>query len=411
MAQKVEVAVIGGGVVGCSVLYCLARLGCADTVLLEKNELTSGSTWHAAGNTTFFGHYSSITRLYVDSVRTYQAAEEETGQSISFHDAGSIRIANNQAELESYKKLEADYEKLGIPYEVIGPDRISSVHPLMQTDGILGAAHTPTDGHLDPSGATLAMAQAARKRGTTIKRHCAVERMEQTSDGWLLHTADDVIHAQKVVLAASFWSRELAQPLGLDLPVYAVKHQALLTEDIPALAALDFEVPTIRDSYGQYNMRQEGGGLFGAVYEPDPVFWATDGIPPDFNQELFAPEMDRLEIDFVQVIERIPAFGEAGIKQFINGPICYTPDALPLLGPVESHHGLWLASGFCVGIGTGAGSADFLANWMMHGQPPYDLPIVYPNRFAPDLTTAESLASITQIYRRGYALAESGLSV
>jgi dimethylglycine dehydrogenase len=158
-------------------------------------------------------------------------------------------------------------------------------------------------------------------------------------------------------------------------------------------------------------MRQEGNGLLGAVYEPDPTFWAVDGIPPDFNQELFNPELDRLETDLVRMIERVPAFGEAGIKQIIHGPICYTPDALPLLGPVESHPGLWLANGFCVGIGTGGGSADFLANWMVNGKPPYDLPIVYPSRFSNDLTQSECLASIAQIYERGYAISDATLPV
>jgi len=407
MAQQVQTVIVGGGIVGCSLLYCLAKLGLSDILLLEKNELTSGSTWHAAGNTTFFGHYSSITKLYVNSVKTYLEAQEETGQSISFHDAGSIRIANDAAELESYRRLEADYEKLGIDYEVVSPQKIQELHPLLQTKGIVGAAHTPTDGHLDAAGATQAVAKAARQRGAEIRRQDPVIKLEQLVDGWLVHTNGGTIHAQQVVLANSFWTKELAAPLGLNIPVFAVKHHAVITDKLTELAALDFEVPTIRDSYGQYNMRQEGMGLLGAVYEPDPQFWALDGVPPNFNQELFAPEMDRLEVDFERVIERVPAFGEAGIKRIVNGPICYTPDALPLLGPVESHPGLWLATGFCVGIGTGGGSADFLANWMVNGQAPYDLPIVYPSRFSNSLALQDCLDRITEIYRRGYRSSEA----
>ena len=268
MVHKVEIAVIGGGIVGCAVLCALAQLGRNDTILLEKNELTSGSTWHAAGNTTFFGHYPSITRLYVDSVKTYLSAEQETGQPIGFHDAGSIRIANSEAELAAYRRLEPLYEELGVPYEVIGPERIKKVHPLLETAGILGAAHTPSDGHLDPSGATQALAKAARDRGAEIRRHCPVERLEQGPAGWLLHMASEVIEAKSVVLAASFWSREIVQPLGLNLPVFALKHQAIVTDSIPVLETLDFEVPTIRDAHGQYNMRQEGNGLLVGVYEP-----------------------------------------------------------------------------------------------------------------------------------------------
>ena len=404
MTQKVEVAVIGGGIVGCSVLYCLARLGVTDTVLLEKNELTSGSTWHAAGNTTFFGHYPIITPLYVHSVKTYLEAEAESGQSASFHDAGSIRIANTSAELESYKRLEGAYEKLDIPYEVIGREKIEDLHPLLNTEGVLGAAHTPTDGHLDASGACHAVAKCARNRGADIKRNCDVEKLERTSAGWILHTSDGMIKADRVVIANSFWSRELGESIELNIPVFAVKHHALITEDIDALISLDFEVPTIRDSYGQYNMRQEGRGLLSGIYEADALFWALNGVPPDFNQGLFQPELERLEDNLEKVIERVPAFGAAGIKQVIYGAICYTPDALPLLGPVEHHPGLWLATGFSIGIGTGGGSAEYLAQWMVNGRPPYALPVVYPSRFSDDLTFEQCLQMIRKIYETGYGI-------
>lgn len=408
MTQKVKIAVVGGGIVGCSVLYCLARLGETDTVLLEKNELTSGSTWHAAGNTTFFGHYPSITQLYANSVKTYLEAEAESGQSVSFHDAGSIRIANTPAELESYKKLETVYEKLDIPYGVVGREEIERLHPLLNTEGVLGAAHTPTDGHLDASGACHAVAKCARMRGAEIKRHCDVEKLEKTGEGWLLHTSHGIIEAEQVVIANSFWSRELGASIGLNIPVFAVKHHALVTDEIAELSELDFEVPTIRDSHGQYNMRQEGQGFLSGIYEADALFWALDGVPADFNQGLFEPELDRMENNLEKVIERVPAFGEAGIKQVIHGAICYTPDALPLLGPVEQHTGLWLATGFSIGIGTGGGSADYLAQWMVTGQPPYDLPVVYPSRFGDDLTVDQSLQMIRKVYEMGYDIGVGG---
>ena len=411
MTQRVQVAVIGGGIVGCSVLYCLARMGITDTLLLEKNELTSGSTWHAAGNTTFFGHYSIITQLYINSVKTYLAAESESGQSVSFHDAGSIRIANTQAELESYKKLERQYDSLGIPYEVIGREKIEAVHPLMNTDGILGAAYTPTDGHLDASGATHAVAKCARQRGAEIIRNCSLERLDSTSSGWRLHTSNGVIEAERVVIANSFWAREFGASIGLNIPVYAVKHHALVTDDIAELAALEFEVPTIRDSHGQYNMRQEGKGFLSGIYESDALFWALDGVPADFNQGLFEPELERLEGNLEKVIDRVPAFGSAGIKQVIHGAICYTPDALPLLGPIERCPGLWLATGFCVGIGTGGGAAEFLAQWMVNGKPPYELPMVYASRFPDELTQQQGLDAIRNIYRQGYSVVEHGGSV
>ena len=408
MTRQVSIAVIGGGIVGCSVLYCLARHGITDTVLLEKHELTSGSTWHAAGNTTFFGHYPSITRLYVNSVRTYLEAEAECGQSVGFHDAGSIRIANTPAELESYKKLEPVYAELEIPYRVIDRDEIERLHPLLNTDGMLGAAHTPTDGHLDASGACHAVARCARLRGAEIRRNCDVEKLEARGTGWLLHTSDGPIAAERVVIANSFWSRELGAGIGLDIPVFAVKHHALVTERIDQLAELGFEVPTIRDSHGQYNMRQEGLGFLSGIYEADALFWALDGVPPDFNQGLFEPELERMEANLEKVIERVPAFASVGIKQVIHGAICYTPDALPLLGPVEQYPGLWLATGFSIGIGTGAGSADYLAQWMVNGRPPYDLPVVYPSRFGRGLPLDECLQRIRNVYRTGYATGQGG---
>lgn len=408
MTQQVEVAVVGGGIVGCSVLYCLARLGITDTILLEKNELTSGSTWHAAGNTTFFGHYPSITRLYVNSVSTYLEAEAESGQSVSFHDAGSIRIANTPAELESYKQLEAVYAELDIPYAVIDREAIERLHPLLNTEGMFGAAHTPTDGHLDASGACHAVAKSARLRGAEIKRNCDVETLEATAEGWRLHTTEGAIEAERVVIANSFWSRELGAGIGLNIPVFAVKHHALVTEGIAELADLDFEVPTIRDSYGQYNMRQEGQGFLSGIYEADALFWALDGVPPDFNQGLFEPELERMEDNLEKVIERVPAFGAAGIKQAIHGAICYTPDALPLLGPVDQYPGLWLATGFSIGIGTGGGSADYLARWMVDGRPPYDLPVVYPSRFSPDITLEDCLQGIRMVYETGYGIGLGG---
>ncbi len=405
MAEHVKVVIIGGGIVGCSVLYGLAKRGWTDTLLLERLELTSGSTWHAAGNITHFGHYTEITRLYVDSLRIYMEAEAESGQSAGFHDAGSLRLATSQAELEAYRSIEGIYNDLGVPYRVINPDEVATLHPLLNIDGLFGAAHTPADGHVDSSGATHAMAKSARARGAGIRRHCPVRKVRRHNDNqWAVDTDDGVIHAEHVIMAASFWTRELAAQINLDLPLYALEHHEVITDDIPELEALDFEVPTVRDPYAPANTRQEHNSLLCGVYEADPVFWATDGIPPEFGQELLVPNMGRLEEHLLKVIERIPAFGSAGIKTVNNGPICYTPDGCPLVGPVTGHDGLWLAAGFPVGIGTGGGSGDFLADWMVNGNPPYDLPIVYPFRFNGTLTKDECLRAIKNIYARGYVM-------
>ena len=404
MSDHVRVVVVGGGIVGASVLYWLARLGWTDTLLLERRELTSGSTWHAAGNTTFFGHYPAITKLFVNSVATYLAAEEESGQAVGFHPAGSLRLATTEAELDAYRRLAPLYETMDVPYRVVTSDEIAELHPLLVTDGLFGAAHTPTDGHVDPSGATQALAKAATARGATIKRWCPVTDLTPSNTGWRITTADGDIGAEHVVLANSFWAREMVQGLGLSLPLYPLQHHEVVTEAVPELETLGFEMPTVRDPYAPANTRQERGGFLCGVYESEPEFWAVDGIPPDFTEELLPPDLARLEPHLVRVMERLPAFGSVGIKAVNNGPICYTPDGLPLLGPVAGHDGLWLATGFSIGIGTGGGSGEYLANWMVAGEPDDDLPAVYPSRFANTLSRDACLDAIRRTYAGGYSL-------
>ena len=404
MTAQVRVAVIGGGIVGCSVLYALAERGWSDVLLLERRGLTSGSTWHAAGNVTFFGHYPNIARLYVDSLDTYLRAERETGQSVSFHPAGSLRLATTPEELGAYRRLVPMFEDLGVAYRVVEPGEIGALHPLLATTGLFGAAHTPGDGHVDASGACYALAAAARARGARIRLRCPAEGLRRKAGAWEITTPEGAVRAEHLVLACSFWARELARQLDLNLPLYALEHHEVITGSVPELEALDFEVPTVRDPGAPSNIRQEGRGLLCGVYEAHPRFWAVDGVPPDFGEELLPPDPGRLETHLLRVVERLPAFGRAGIKAINNGPICYTPDGCPLLGPVAGHAGLWLAAGFAVGIGTGGGSGEFLAHWMVEGEPPADLPIVHPSRFSHDLTRERCLASIRDTYARGYVL-------
>lgn len=405
MTQHVRVAVIGGGIVGCAVLYGLAKRGWTDAVLLERRQLTSGSTWHAAGNTTYFGPYAAMTQLFISSIETYLEAEAETDQSVGFHQTGSLRLATNEAELAAYRALEPLYRELGVPYYVISPEQVAEAHPLISTHGLWGAAHTPTDGHVDASGATQAMAKAARQMGADIKTNTPVTSIEKTASGWRLDTGSDVILADHIVLAASFWTRELAALIGLNFPLFALQHHEIITGPASELASIKGELPTVRDPAAPANIRQERDGFLCGVYEQGPKFWGVEGIPKDFKEELLPPELDRLMPELERVIERIPAFGAAGVKAVNNGPICYTPDGVPMLGPVNGHDGLWLASGFTIGIGTGGGSGQFLAHWMVEGKPMYDLPAVYPARFNADMDSTTALDQIRTTYERGYSLA------
>lgn len=407
MKTQAQVVVVGGGIVGASVLYWLAKLGWTDTLLIERRELTSGSTWHAAGNTTYFGPYAEMTRLFAGSIRTYLQAEQESGQSVNFHQTGSLRVATTSRERELFHSYEQKYRDLDIPYSVVENERIEELHPCINTEGLFGAAHTPTDGHVDPSSTTHALAKAARQLGAEVQRQCPVQSIVRKKDSWLVHTADGTVTTQHVVMAASFWTRELLLPLGLNVPLYATEHHELITESVPALTSLGQEVPAYRDSDVSCSVRQEAQGFLAGIYETEPVFWALDGIPKNFREELLPPNTDRLMGHLEKLMHRLPAFAEAGIKTINNGPMCWTPDGLPLLGPLGDEDGLWLASGFNVGIGTGGGSAEFLAHWMVNGKPHFDLPIVHADRFGNDMTQEAAIESIKACYRKGYRLPES----
>ena len=399
-----QVAVIGGGIVGASVLYWLAKLGWTDSILLERRELTSGSTWHAAGNTTYFGPYPKMTRLFAGSIRTYLQAQEESGQSVGFHQTGSLRLAATEREHKLFHEYASSYADLGIEFHVRSPKEVNQYHPYIDVSGIYGAAHTPTDGHVDPTGATNALALAAKNMGASIERFCPVVEMHKAGDHWLLETAKGTCKVNHVVVATSFWAREMLVPLGINLPLYPTQHHELITDSIPQLAQRDVPLPAMRDSYVSCNVRQERDGLLIGIYEKAPEFWALDGIPPDFKEELLQPNIEPLMPHLELLMERMPMVAEAGIKIVNNGPMCFTPDGLPLLGPVDAHPGLWLAAGFNVGIGTGGGSAEFLARWMTQGRPPAGLEVVHANRFGNEMNMEEALTAIRRVYARGYHL-------
>lgn len=407
MQSDVQVAVIGGGIVGVSVLYWLAKMGWTDTVLLERRELTSGSTWHAAGNTTYFGPYPKMTQLFEGSIRTYLQAEKESGQSVGFHETGSLRLAATERELELFYSYAPRFAQMGIPFHIRSKEEVAELHPFINLNNIFGAAHTPTDGHVDPTGATNALATATKKLGATIKRQCPVVDIQKVGSFWKLETALGVVLAQHVVIATSFWAREMLAPLGINLPIFPTQHHEIITDSIPQIAEREIELPSMRDSYVSCNVRQERGGLLVGIYEKMPEFWALDGIPVDFKEELLPPNLDPLMPHLELLMERMPIVAEAGIKVVNNGPMCFTPDGLPLLGPLPEHTGLWLATGFNVGIGTGGGSAEFLAKWMTTGSPPLGLDAVHANRFGNNLSKKQALDAIKTVYARGYHLPDS----
>ena len=276
---------------------------------------------------------------------------------------------------------------------------------LFSTGDIIGAAYTPCDGHVDPSSTTFALAKAAKLRGSSIRTNSCVLGLKRSRSGnWLVETEHGVVVSEHVVIATSFWAREMLSKLGLNFPIYALEHHEIITDTIDELRNAENELPTIRDRYVPCNIRQERDGLLCGIYESSPVPWAVNGIPKDFAEDLLTVDTSRLQPHLDRLIERIPVMGNAGIRTIVNGAICYTPDGLPLLGPVENVPGLWLATGYCIGIGTGGGSGEFLANWIVNESPPYDLSSVYPSRFSKSLTTKQSIDSMTKTYVRTYEI-------
>ena len=341
MKHQAQVVVIGGGIVGVSVAYHLTKLGCSDVVLIEQYELTAGSTWHAAGLLPLFNMSYSVGQLHKYSIDLYQALEAETGQAVSFHKTGNLRLATNEERMDEYRKYCGTANTIGVPFEMIGPAEIAELWPLCNTDGLIGALYHPDDGHVAPADVTQALAIGARAGGAEINRGTKVMGIDAGANGaWRVRTDKGDIACETIVTATGSWAREVGAMVGLDLPVIPVEHQYIVTDAIPALeeraAAGLPELAVLRESDASYYMREERQGLILGPYEKGAKAWAVDGVPGDFNQELLPPDMARLEPHIVAAINRVPMFGEAGVKECINGPDPLHPRWQPALGP-----GLW----------------------------------------------------------------------
>jgi len=406
LPSHARVVVIGGGILGCSVLYHLARLGWSEAVLLERGELTEGSTWHAAGNTPHFSTSLALARIHLESVDLYQRLEAETGQAVGFHKTGSLRLATVPDRMDEWRHHRGKARFLGMPFELLGPGEIKALHPLVETAGVLGAIWTPEDGHIDPSSVTQALAKGARDRGARILRRLPVTGLRAAPGGeWLVETAQGTIAAEHVVNAAGTWAREIGRLSGLDLPIVPMEHQYLVTEAIPEVAGLARELPILRDVDVSYYLRQERGGLLLGPYERPAKAWAVEGIPPGFAMELLPPELDRLQPFIEGAMARVPALATAGIKRVVNGPITYTPDGNPLLGPVRGLRNYHLACGFSFGITQAGGAGKYLAEWIVEGEPSVDLWEIDPRRYGPYANLRYAVARCVDIYEDEYAIA------
>lgn len=400
-----RVVVIGGGAIGCSVLYHLVKFGWRDLVLLERAELTSGSTWRAAGNTPHYSGSMVMSRVHQYSVALYQTLEQETGQPVGFHKTGSLRLANVPDRMDEFRYHAAKARYLNLPFELVGTDEIKKLHPLVNTDGILGAVWNPDDGYIDPSMMTNALAQGARNGGAQILRHTPVTGIQQLSTGeWQVDTAGGSIRAEHVVNAAGVWAREVGFLAGLDLPIIAMQHQYVVFDRIPELVALGRRVPIVREVDVSYYCRHEVDGLLVGPYEKNARPFGAYGIPKEFGQEPLPADIERIQYILQSAMERIPVLANAGIKRVVNGPITYTPDESPLLGPAPGLCNFWLACGFSFGITQSGGSGKILAEWMVQGSPEFDCLETDPRRFGSYATLPYAIARGTDNYEHEYVI-------
>jgi dimethylglycine dehydrogenase len=374
MESNARVVIIGGGVVGCSILFHLVKFGWKDTVLLERDELTSGSSWHAAGQIHTISSDPNISRLQGYTINLYQELEELSGQSVGMHATGGFYAASNKDWYDYLKRERSKARYMGLDQEFISLKELADRHPLIDPKRYVAALWDPLDGDIDPSGVTYAYAKAAKKLGGSYHTHTPVIETNQRPDGsWDVVTEKGSIHAEHIVNAGGLWAREVGHLSGLNLPVQPMEHHYLITEAIPEIEAREERLPAGIDYEGNIYFRQEGNGMLLGTYESVATPWSVAGTPQNFGHELLDPQLDniaeRLELGF----ERIPALAEAGIKDIINGPFTFGPDGNPMIGPVPGMRNYWAAVGVMAGFCQAGGVGKCLAEWMIEGEPEIDV--------------------------------------
>ncbi|MCP4289340.1 MAG: FAD-dependent oxidoreductase [Gammaproteobacteria bacterium] len=388
MKSSARVVVIGGGVVGAGTLYHLARKGWTDVVMIERKELTSGSTWHAAGLLPLFNMSYSVGKLHQYSVNFYQELEQETGQSVGFSKVSNIRLANCDYRMDEYRFYAGVAQTVGVDVKFLTPDEVKAIWPLCNTEGLVGAIQHPEDGYIQPADLTQALAKGSRARGAEIYRFTTVTAIEQQPDGkWLVKTDKGDISCEHVVSCTGNFARKTGEMVGLDIPVIPVEHQFIVTEPHPEIQARhaqgEPEMGVLRESDAGYYLREEGGGLLLGPYEKGAPCCYVDGPAYDCEYELFNADLDRLMPHMEACMARVPAFGEVGVKTVYNGAIAYTPDGNPIVGPAPGLKNFWLNEGHSFGITAAGGAGWQLAEWIVDGEPTVDMMGVDPRRFGP----------------------------
>ena len=410
LKSRAKVVVIGGGVVGVSALYHLAKKGWGDdVVLLEKSELTSGSTWHAAGLLPLFNMSYSVGQVHKYSVNLYKTLEEETGQPVGFAQVGNLRLAMNNDRMDEYYQYAATAKTIGVDVQFVTPGEILKLWPMCNIDGLVGGIYHPDDGYIQPADLTQALAKGARARGAKIHRHTRVLNIEQaTSGAWLVQTDKGDITCDHVISATGNYARKTGEMIGLDIPVIPVEHQYLVTEPHPQLQQRRGdglpEMAVLRESDGSWYLREENGGFILGPYEEGAPCCYVDGPDPRAEYELFQEDIDRLAPHIEAAMSRVPAFGEVGIKRIYNGAIAYTPDGNPIIGPAWDVDNFWLNEGHSFGITAAGGAGWQLAEWIVDGEPTIDMLGVEPRRFGDYATKDYLIAKNEETYANVFVI-------
>jgi dimethylglycine dehydrogenase len=409
MKSHARVMVIGGGAVGVATLYQLTRKGWRDVVLVERKELTSGSTWHAAGLLPLFNMSYSVGQIHKHSVALYETLEAETGQSVGFSKVSNIRLAMNRDRMDEYHQYAGVAATIGVEVEFLTPKQVKEIWPLCNIEGLVGAIRHPGDGYIQPADVTQAMAKGARDGGAEIYRQTKVLGITQKPGGeWLVRTDQGEITCEHVVSATGNFARRTGAMVGLDIPVIPVEHQFIVTEPHPEIVRRHEqglpEMGVLRESDGSWYLREERGGLLLGPYEKGAPCCYVDGPRDDSEYELFPEDLERLTPHIEAAINRVPAFGEVGVKEVYNGAIPYTPDGSPIIGPAWGLRNFWLNEGHSFGITAAGGAGWQLAEWIVEGEPTIDMLGVDPSRFGDYATKGYLRAKNEEAYANVFTI-------
>lgn len=403
MKNQTQVVVIGGGIAGCSTLYHLTREGIADCVLVERDELTSGTTWHSAAQVTNFGAVQTMVGLKTHSIKLYKELAADPDYPVGYHHGdGGLRLASEDWHLDGYREFASMAKGMGVEFDILDPEECKRRHPLISTDGLKGALWDGEDGDIDPAQLCQALARRARKAGAEVYRKTPVTGLTELTDGWIVHTDSGDIRSESVVNAGGYRCNEIGAMMGVVHPVASMEHQYFVTEEIAAVRDLGHRLPLLRCPTDDFYQRQEKNGLLIGFYEQDCKTWGLDGIDANFTMDLCPNDLERVSDVMEGAIARLPCLAEAGIRTIVNGPITYTPDGLPLVGKIPGKRQAYCITGLRAGLGEGGGHGWLLAQIIAHGEACYDTWCLDPRRFTSYATVEYTALKAIEDYRNEF---------